>query len=198
MPKRKPGRARTSQGASAPALSAQKVTHIRDLTPDPKNARKHNPKNIGMISDSLRAVGAGRSIVLDEDNVILAGNGLVEAAAEAGITKVQIVDADGETIIAVRRTGLTPDQKTKLALYDNRAAEIAEWDLDVLKSFAADGLDLAPYEFNATMLNAESVAAEPTLKEQWMIVLTCRDETQQRDLLDRFLSEGLTCRAVAS
>ena len=34
------------------------VTHIKDLMPDPHNARPHNPKNLGMIADSLRAVGA--------------------------------------------------------------------------------------------------------------------------------------------
>ena len=80
-------------------------THLKDLAPDPRNARKHNPKNIGMISDSLRAVGAGRSIVIDEHNEILAGNGLCEAAAEAGITKVQVVDADGDTIMSVWSIG---------------------------------------------------------------------------------------------
>jgi len=48
---------------------------------------------------------------------------------------VQVVDADGETIVAVRRTGLTDEQKRKLAYYDNRTAEVAEWDA---KQIAAD------------------------------------------------------------
>jgi hypothetical protein len=102
--------------------------HIKSLVHDPENARKHNPKNIGVIVESLHAVGAARSIVIDEDNRILAGNGVIEAAGEAGITKMQIVDADGETIVAVRRTGLTPKQKRLLALADNRATELSEWD----------------------------------------------------------------------
>ena len=54
-------------------------THIKDLVPDPSNRRAHNPRNIGMVSDALRAVGAARSIVIDEDDVILAGNGVVHA-----------------------------------------------------------------------------------------------------------------------
>ena len=74
------------------------VSHIKDLIPDPKNRRKHNPRNIGMLVDALQKVGASRSIVVDEDGVILAGNGVVEAASEAGLTKVQIVEADGETV----------------------------------------------------------------------------------------------------
>lgn len=120
------------------------MTHLRDLTPDPKNARKHSPRNVGTIADALREVGAARSIVIDEDGVVLAGNATIEAAGEAGLTKVQVVDADGQTIIAVRRTGLTAHQKARLALFDNRAAELADgWDLDVLKALQADGVDLS-------------------------------------------------------
>ena len=79
------------------------LNHIKDLVPDPANRRSHNPRNVGMIVDALQQVGAARSIVIDEDNVVQAGNGVVEAAAEAGITKVQVVDVDGSTLVAVRR-----------------------------------------------------------------------------------------------
>src|SRR5690349_25083987 len=67
------------------------ITHIKDLTPDPANARQHNPRNVGMIQDALQEVGAARSIVIDEAGTILAGNATVEAAAAAGITRVQVV-----------------------------------------------------------------------------------------------------------
>jgi hypothetical protein len=112
------------------------VTTIRDLTLDPRNARKHNARNLGMIRDSLQEVGAARSIVIDEQGRVLAGNGTVEAAASAGMDRVQIVDADGGTIVAVRRTGLTEEQKQRLALWDNRAAETAEWDPEILAALA--------------------------------------------------------------
>ncbi len=114
------------------------ITHLGDLRPDPANARRHNPRNIGMIEDALHEVGAARSIVIDEDGVILAGNGVVEAAAQAGIEKVQVVDADGETIVAVRRTGLTVEQKRRLALFDNRTAELADWDAEALAALVAE------------------------------------------------------------
>lgn len=103
-------------------------THIKDLEADPENLRVHNARNIGVIVDALQEVGAARSIVIDEDNVVLAGNGVVEAAADAGITAVRVVEAHGNEIIAVRRRGLTPEQKKRLALYDNRAGELSEWD----------------------------------------------------------------------
>lgn len=109
-------------------------TTIADLTPDPMNARHHSPRNIGMIADSLQELGSGRSILIDEEGQIIAGNGVVEAAGEVGITKLKVVDAEGDEIVAVRRKGLTPEQKVDLALRDNRAAELAEWEIPVLKA----------------------------------------------------------------
>jgi len=94
-----------------------------------------------MIESALREVGAARSIVIDENGLILAGNATCEAAAAAGIEKVQVIDADGETIIAVRRTGLTAAQKARLALFDNRAPELAEWDEAVLAELSARDTD---------------------------------------------------------
>jgi hypothetical protein len=95
-----------------------------------------------MVINALHEVGAARSIVIDENGVILAGNGVVEAAADAGIERVQVVDADGETIIAVRRSGLTDRQKTRLALLDNRTAELAEWDAEAIAADLEAGLEL--------------------------------------------------------
>ncbi len=119
--------------------------HIRDLVGDPKNRRKHNPRNVGMVVDALHKVGAARSIVIDEDNVILAGNGVIDAAGEAGITKVQVVDVDGSTIVAVRRKGLTDQQKRELAIYDNRTAELADWNLEQIRADMAAGEDLSAF-----------------------------------------------------
>lgn len=56
------------------------ITHIGQLTQDPKNARSHTARGVGMIEEALNEVGAARSIVIDEAGVILAGNATVEAA----------------------------------------------------------------------------------------------------------------------
>jgi len=77
-----------------------------------------------MMTDALQKLGAARSIVIDESNVILAGNGIRDAAATVGIDKVRIVEADGKTLIAVRRRGLTETEKRDLAIADNRTAEL--------------------------------------------------------------------------
>jgi hypothetical protein len=126
---------------------ASPVTHLADLTPDPANRRQHTARNLSMVADALRQVGAARSIVIDEDNIILAGNGVVAAAADAGLTKLQVIDADGDTVIAVRRSGLTPGQKRDLALYDNRTAELAEWNLAQLAADLQNGESLTAFFF---------------------------------------------------
>jgi len=109
------------------------IKSIADLVPDKKNVRKHNPRNIGMITDAIGQVGVGRSGVIDEDGNILVGNGTYEALSELGIEKVKVVKATGNEWVLVQREGLSEEQKVKMALYDNRTAELADWDIDVLK-----------------------------------------------------------------
>ncbi len=70
--------------------------------------------------------------------MILAGNATVAAAARAGLSRIRVVDSDGSELIAVRRSGLTEEQKCRLALFDNRAAELADWDTEVLASLAEE------------------------------------------------------------
>jgi len=119
------------------------IKNIADLTPDEENARRHDDRNVGMIVDSLQEVGAARSIVIDENGLILAGNATIQAAAKAGIKQVQVVDVDGDTVVAVRRSGLTSEQKKRLAYFDNRTAELADWNADQLLADLEGGLDLS-------------------------------------------------------
>lgn len=146
-------RRKTSKTGKARAIRHPKT--LKDLVPDAQNARRHPERNMAMILESLQHVGAARSIVIDESNVVRAGNGTLEAAKRMGLKKLHVVDADGETLIAVRRRGLTPAQKLALAIYDNRSAELAEWDPAVLQRLAGDlgGLDLSAF-WNSDELRA--------------------------------------------
>jgi hypothetical protein len=121
------------------------MTTLKDLTPDPKNRRTHTSRNVEMITEAIASVGTGRSIVIDEDDVVLAGNATVKAAGVAGLTKLKIVEAEGDEVIAVRRRGLTSEQKRALAIYDNRTAELAEWDVEQLVEDVDAGVDLEAF-----------------------------------------------------
>jgi DNA modification methylase len=128
-----------------PARKPAPPTTLADLRPDLANRRSHGSRNLAMVTEALHTVGAARSIVIDEDNLILAGNGVTEAAVAAGWTKVQVVEAEGDTLVAVRRRGLTAAQKRDLAIYDNRTAELAEWNLEQLAADLQNGEDLAAF-----------------------------------------------------
>jgi DNA modification methylase len=104
--------------------------HLGALKHDPRNARAHTPRNEGMIAESIRRAGAGRSLLAARDGTILAGNATYDALASVGMEDIIIVDTDGTKAVVVRRTDLDPDspEAVHLALADNRAAELADWD----------------------------------------------------------------------
>lgn len=120
------------------------MTSINNLKSDHKNARKRTDRSAALIAESLKRYGAARSIVIDEDGRILAGNGTVEGAKKAGINKVRIIEAEGDELIAVRRTGLSEDEKVGLALADNRSSDLSEWDSEMLRQLSEEH-DLTPW-----------------------------------------------------
>lgn len=124
------------------------VASLRDLVPDADNSRVHTPRSTGSIVDSIHVAGIGRGIVIDEDNVVQAGNGTVEAALEAvgEDGKVIIVDQEPDTIVAVRRRGLTKAQQVRLALDDNRSHELSKFDDDILRQQSEEILKEIPIE----------------------------------------------------
>ena len=120
------------------------MTSINSLHPDHKNARRRTDRSASLIADSLKQFGAARSIVIDEDNRILAGNGTVEGAKLAGIKNVRIIETDGTEVIAVKRTGLTEEEKVSLAIADNRTSDLSEWDQEMLRRLSEEH-DISPW-----------------------------------------------------
>ena len=119
-------------------------TDISKLTPDPNNARKRTPLSASVIRKSIEQFGMTRSIVLDENGVILAGNGAFEEAGQLGIERVIVVETTGNEIVAVKRTNLTAEQKTQYAIADNTASDFSTWDFDILNDLAQE-VDLSEF-----------------------------------------------------
>ena len=120
------------------------MASINDLQNDHKNARKRTDRSSKLIKESLQKFGAARSIVIDENNRILAGNGTIAGAKAAGIKNLKVIETDGNEIIAVKRTGLSEDEKVGLALADNRTSDLSEWDLNMLEELSQEH-DLNPW-----------------------------------------------------
>ena len=113
------------------------MTTISDLRFDDKNFNRHTSYGMSLIEKSLRENGAGRSILLDKDNNIIAGNGVIESAGQIGLEKIKIVETTGDEIVAVKRTDISLNSKKgrEMALADNATAKAdIEWDEENLKS----------------------------------------------------------------
>ncbi len=128
--------------------NVQPITTLADLQPDDKNANRGTERGQAMIERSLRECGAGRSILIDCNGKIIAGNKTVENAGMIGMEEIQVVKSDGTKIIAVQRTDLDLDSATdprarEMALLDNRTGEVnLEWDTAVLDDYEASGVGL--------------------------------------------------------
>lgn len=102
---------------------------------DKRNYRKHNDKNKELINKSLKECGAGRSIVIDNEDNIIAGNGIYEQAQKLGL-KTKVIETDGSELVVVKRTDLqTDDEKRKqLAVMDNSTSDTSEFDIELLQA----------------------------------------------------------------
>lgn len=84
---------------------------ITDIIQDDKNLNKGTADGKAMITKSLQKFGAGRSILLDKNNRIIAGNKTHENAEEIGMENVIVVESDGSKLVAVKRTDIDLDSK---------------------------------------------------------------------------------------
>ena len=122
----------------------KKINTLDDLTPDAENFNRHTEFGQKLLEDSLRKFGAGRSILVDKDGNIIAGNSTTETAAAIGMEDVIVVPTDGKKLVVVQRTDLSLDspEGRELALADNMTA-LKGIDLDLAKVQETLGDDLA-------------------------------------------------------
>jgi ParB-like chromosome segregation protein Spo0J len=122
----------------------QQITHAKvdDLHLDPANVRRHPDKNLDAIKASLVRFGQQKPIVVNADNVVIAGNGTLAAARALGWATIQVVRSD-----------LAGVDATAYAIADNRTAELAEWDdqalAETLRAIQSDpSIDVAVTGYN--------------------------------------------------
>ena len=117
---------------------------LKDLKPNPRNARTHSKRQIKLIADSLKTFGFVNPVVIDEDGMIVAGHGRVVAAKRIGMTEVP----------ALRIEHLSDDEKRAYVLADNQLAARAGWDPDILAIELQHLIEIA-VEFDVTATGFE-------------------------------------------
>jgi ParB-like chromosome segregation protein Spo0J len=128
-----------------------------DLKPYERNARTHPPEQIARISDSLRRFGFVAPVLIDTDNVIVAGHGRLTAAYalwNAGVTIPRCPDGEVPVLI---EANLTPQQRNAYRIADNKLAMLAHFDDDALVALLRD-LTAAGFEAGALGFSDEELA----------------------------------------
>lgn len=181
-----------------------KSSKLSDLIPDDKNFNTGSEYGNSLIEKSFRKFGAGRSILIDKNNRIIAGNKSVENAAAIGMEDVQIVESDGKRIIAVKRTDIDLDspEGREMALADNASAKAniifdaelieaelgeavcEEWGVETSKKLEAQEDDyVMPDEIETDIVLGDLFEIGPHR-------LLCGDSTQT-DTFERLLGQEL-------
>lgn len=154
---------------------------------DKRNYRKHNDRNKELIRKSLDECGAGRSIVIDNEGEIIAGNGIYEQAQQLGL-KTKIIETDGSELVVVKRTDLqTNDEKRKqLAIMDNSTSDSSEFDIELLQSdfdvpeLVDFGIDVADVDIDDDFENEEEKdETEKGFRITYELVFNNEDEQEQ-------------------
>lgn len=185
---------------------ASRRATIRQLRPDPQNANRGTERGAGMIERSLRAYGAGRSLLVDKHGVVIAGNKTLEAAASIGLEEVVVVRTDGRKLVVVQRTDLDlarDAQAKELAIADNRAAQVGlDWDPAVLEELKEAGVDLGEFwsdqELSRLLASADAAPAEDDAPERWAVLVDCKNEADQKAVIEAMEQAGRPCRALIS
>lgn len=181
-------------------MSKKDPKKLADLEPDMDNANKHTAHGMELLKKSLLENGAGRSILLSNDNRVIAGNGTLEVAQLVGLENVRVIDTDGKEIIAVRRTDIdsNSDEFFKMALADNIVSKrniVMDMDtIDVIaekykvEDWKAEAIEIAGGKKN--------YQKDTQKKTRYVVEVTLDSEAKQTKLFNKLNSEGYDCRVV--
>jgi DNA modification methylase len=140
---------------------------VNDLKPYPNNARTHSKKHIEQLADSIRTFGFTNPILVDGECMVIAGHGRLEAAKLLGLKQVPII----------RLADLDEEKIRAYILADNRLAEIAGWDNEILAGELQYLLEL-DLDFNIGVIGFE------TAEIDLLIESVGKDDDPTEDELD--------------
>lgn len=171
-------------------MTTKTMREISSLKFDPANSRKHDERNIKSIMDSLKMHGQRKPIVTYSD-MIVAGNGTVEAAKRLGWTEIWVNNDSFDSI----------EHAKAYAVQDNRTAELAAWDDeqlgDTLTELKDKGWDLDAIGFNDAELKKIIEGDDETIKEinedeikEFCVFITCKTELELQELYEEMTARG--------
>ena len=174
-------------------------TNIESLVPDNKNFNKGTEYGDRLMDESLRKFGLARSIVIDKNNRIIAGNKTAEKAADIGFTDVVVVEVDGNQLVAVKRKDIDLDSAKgrELALADNATSKAnLAWDESLIEEVSQQW-GFEPQEWGVDVDNGEDDKGEEKQDGKKVIstrlVVECGDVTKLSLLFSELQDRGFKC-----
>ena len=173
-------------------------TSIESLVPDNKNFNKGTEYGDRLMDESLRRFGLGRSILIDKNNRIIAGNKTAEKAADIGFTDVLVVEVDGNQLVAVKRKDIDLDTSKgrELALADNATGKAnLSWDEKMIAEMATK-FDFNPDDWgvDVSMEEPDNEEEEQTKKEiSTRLSVECGDVSKLSMLSSELQDRGFKC-----
>lgn len=158
-----------------------------------ENNPRHNDNAVDAVANSIREFGFKVPLVVDSDGVIVAGHTRYKAAQKLGLQTVPCLVADD----------LNEEQINAFRLADNKVGELATWDDDLL-NIELDNItdiDMSDFGFDLDIDEPDEPAApsEPDFhyKEQYAVVVTCKNEQEQEQTYNKLTGMGYECKVVA-
>jgi len=119
---------------------------LSEIKPYDRNAKKHNKKQVDVLMKSIVDYGFRQPILIDRDNIIIAGHGRFEAAKQLEMTEVPCLYVGD----------LTDEQIQQYRLVDNKASELSTWDYDMLKiEMPKIDIEMSDFGFNVKKIFKE-------------------------------------------
>lgn len=166
------------------------------LIPYARNPRTHSPEQIDKIARSIQKFDFTNPILVDENDGILAGHGRLLAAKQL----------KRRTVPVIVLTGLSEDEKRAYIIADNRLAQDAGWDYELLRGELED-LDGENFDLTLTgfeeeeleeILKGEGEPGEPSRESEPRlgVFVNCSSQRQQRAVVKLLEKHGYECRAI--
>lgn len=177
---------------------AQRMYSVARLKPYGNNSRTHSRSQIQQIAKAIQEFGFTNPILVSDDFEIVAGHGRYLAAKVLGMS----------TVPCIKLTGLTEQQRRAYVIADNKLAEKAGWDEDLLK-LELGSLDRSDFELGVLgfsekelgRLMADDIDAvgptQPEEPDELAVVVTCANKDEQDAAYDLLVSNGFACRTSA-
>lgn len=166
-----------------------KYVGLHLITPYENNAKIHTVKQLEGITESIRTFGFLQPLVVDKDNVIVAGHGRYEAAAALGYEELPCVIVDD----------LTEKQIGAYRILDNKLAETGTDPYKLQIELEKLDFDFAPYKIDLQTSKLDlSRDQEKEIHDQteFTVLISCNNENEQQKIYEEMQQRGFECKLI--